>query len=291
MNETTMKISRIRVAEFLGSAFLVAGICFVPSSPAIAMWRPIGPQHPETRTDAQHDSASVWNYEDKGPATWGTVSPEFAACGEGKRQSPIDIANVKSASSVGIKTDYKPASLRVVHTSHMSDVVNTGHTIQVNFVNGDTLTIGQDVYILQQFHFHDPSEHTVNGKHFPMEIHFVHTSAAKKLAVVSVLVEQGKANKAFEPIWLHLPKQKGLEAHLENVAIDVNKLLPRRKAAYRYEGSLTTPPCTEGVTWIVMKQRVQLSAEQIEAFRSILDGNNRPVQQLNERVVSSDSIR
>jgi carbonic anhydrase len=286
-----MKNSRSRVPAFLACAFLATGLCLLPSFTVIARWSPLGPQNPDSRPVAPHVSAPVWNYEDKGPATWGTVSPEFVACGEGKRQSPIDIADVKASSDTGIKASYKPASLRVIHTAHMSDILNSGHTIQVNFVQGDTLTIGQDVYVLQQFHFHDPSEHTVNGKHFPMEMHFVHVSADKKLAVVSVLIEQGKANKALEPIWANLPKQKGLETHLEHVTIDVNDLLPRSRATYRYDGSLTTPPCTEGVKWIVMKQPIQLSARQIEAFRSILDGNNRPVQPLNERVVSTDTIR
>jgi carbonic anhydrase len=124
-----------------------------------------------------------------------------------------------------------------------------------------------------------------------MEMHMVHRSAEGKLAVLGVLIDEGQENEAFEPVWANLPEKKGVETHLENVRVDVNKLLPRDRASYRYEGSLTTPPCSEGVKWVVMKQPLLLSARQVQAFRTILRGNNRPVQPLNGRAVYADKVK
>jgi carbonic anhydrase len=248
-------------------------------------------QAPSTRVVAPAEAEPLWDYEEKGPATWGQLAPEFALCGSGKSQSPIDIRVVQGSDEPQINTDYRPASLRIVHTAHTADVVNTGHSIQVNYTEGDTLTIGEDSYVLVQYHFHSPSEHTVKGRHFPMEMHMVHRSAEGKLAVLGVLIDEGQENEAFEPVWANLPEKKGVETHLENVRVDVNKLLPRDRASYRYEGSLTTPPCSEGVKWVVMKQPLLLSARQVQAFRTILRGNNRPVQPLNGRAVYADKVK
>jgi len=248
----------------------------------------LGPGRAVSAVVAQE--APHWDYEEHGPTTWGKVSPAFIACAEGKSQSPIDIRNAEASKSAEIRAAYKPASLRIVHNIHTADVVNTGHSIQVNFPQGDSLTIGDATYSLLQFHFHGPSEHTVNGKHFPMEMHLVHMSADKKLAVISVLIEQGKANKAFDPIWANLPNKRGIETHLENVIVDVEQLMPKNRSAYRYDGSLTTPPCSEGVKWIVVKDPVQLSEAQIKAFGAIVWKNNRPVQRLNGRKVFADRV-
>jgi carbonic anhydrase len=141
-----------------------------------------------------------------------------------------------------------------------------------------------------QYHFHSPSEHTVKGQHHPMEMHLVHKSADNKLAVIGVFIDEGAHNAAFDPIWSNLPDTKGEEVHVENVMVDVNQLLPASMESYRYDGSLTTPPCSEGVKWIVMTTPIQMSAEQINAFRAIISGNNRPVQPLNSRVVETDRV-
>ncbi|MGH9778344.1 MAG: carbonic anhydrase [Candidatus Acidiferrales bacterium] len=248
-------------------------------------------QTPATRVIAPAEIAPLWDYEGKGPATWGQLAPEFALCGSGKSQSPIDITAVRESSKPGIKADYRPAGLRIVHAEHTADVVHTGHSIQVNYAEGDMLTIDEDTYVLVQYHFHSPSEHTVKGRPFPMEMHLVHRSAQGRLAVLGVLIDEGQENEAFEPVWANLPEKKGVETHLENVMVDVNELLPRDRASYRYEGSLTTPPCSEGVKWIVMKQPVSLSAHQIEVFQNIIKGNNRPVQPLNGRAVYADKVK
>ncbi len=233
-----------------------------------------------------------WDYgEEAGPASWGGLTPKYAACAAGRSQSPIDIGLTTASALPEMKSAYRPASLRIVHHDHRADVVNTGHSIQVNYAGADTLSVGEESYSLMQYHFHSPSEHTVGGERFPMEMHLVHKSTDGRLAVVGVLIEEGVANAAFDPIWSNLPSRKGAESHLEHVIVDVNELLPQARTTHRYDGSLTTPPCSEGVKWFVMTSTIQLSADQIGRFRSLIAGNNRPVQPLNGRVVTTDMMQ
>jgi len=234
----------------------------------------------------------VWHYEGaEGPAAWGTLSPKFAACGEGTSQSPVDIADtVAGTEALELRTNLMPGQLRIAHHEHVADGINNGHTIQINYEGGDELTIGNDTYALVQYHFHNQSEHTVKGRHYPMEMHLVHKAASGKLAVVGVFIEEGAHNAAFDPIWNNLPKQKGVETHYPSVNVDVDKLLPASRASYRYDGSLTTPPCSEGVRWIVMTTPIQLSADQIKAFTAIIHDNNRPTQPLNGRPVLTEAV-
>jgi carbonic anhydrase len=234
----------------------------------------------------------VWHYEGaEGPASWGKLSPKFAACGEGRSQSPVDIANtVAGTEALELKTNLMPGALRIAHHEHVADGINNGHTIQINYEGGDTLTIANDAYELVQYHFHNQSEHTVKGKHFPMEMHLVHKAESGKLAVIGVFIEEGAHNAAFDPIWNNLPKQKGVETHYPSVNVDVDKLLPASRASYRYDGSLTTPPCSEGVRWIVMTTPIQLSADQIKAFTAIIHDNNRPTQPLNGRPLLTEAV-
>jgi len=244
-----------------------------------------------TRPVAPPADTPHWTYEgEKGPRFWGKLDPDFALCQEGHNQSPIDIEKTSSATLPKLRADFSPAKLQIVHHEHIADEINNGHTIQINYSEGDTLTIGDTNYELIQFHFHSPSEHTVHGKHYPMEVHFVHKSSSGALAVVGVFIEQGAHNAAFDPIWANLPKQKGVESHFEHVKIDVDNLLPHSHKSYRYDGSLTTPPCSEGVKWIVMKSPIHLSKEQIKTFTAIIKGNNRPVQPLNHRVAVTDAV-
>ncbi len=232
-----------------------------------------------------------WDYgKEHGPANWGPLCPEFATCASGRSQSPIDIKGASAGTLAAVKTAYQPAELRIVHHEHMADVVNNGHTVQVNYPDGSTLTVGDQSFALLQYHFHSPSEHTVDGKHFPMEMHLVHESADGKLAVLGAFISEGKANAAFEPVWANLPKEKGMEVHLADVEVDVDALLPEDRTTYRYDGSLTTPPCTEGVKWLVLANPVALSTEQIAAFRAIVKDNNRPTQPLNGRKIATDKV-
>jgi carbonic anhydrase len=240
--------------------------------------------------DAAHE-APHWSYEEPaGPASWSALDAEWKICGEGRNQSPIDIGKTATSNSPALKEEFKSVSLNIIHHEHAADVLNNGHTIQVNDVEGDTLRIGGRQFQLLQYHFHSPSEHTVGGRHYPMEMHLVHQSADGKLAVVAVFIEEGEPNAAFAPIWSNLPKTKDLEHHLRNVKGDIGSLLPGNKTAYRYDGSLTTPPCSEGVQWIVMTTPIQLSTQQLGAFRAIIKDNNRPTQPLNGRAVVTNRI-
>ena len=244
-----------------------------------------------TRAVLPHPDTPHWTYEgENGPQFWGKLDPIFSVCDKGHNQSPIDITKTSSAVLPKIRADFGPAKLQIVHHEHIADEINNGHTIQVNLSDGDTLTIGDTNYELLQFHFHAPSEHTIHGKHYPMELHFVHKSPSGALAVVAVFIEKGTHNVAFDPIWANLPKQKGVESHYEHVQVNVDDLLPHDTKSYRYNGSLTTPPCSEVVKWIVMQSPIQLSAAQIWRFSSLIEGNNRPVQPLHHRVTATDAI-
>ena len=236
-------------------------------------------------------AAPEWHYEGaEGPEHWGKLSAAFATCGEGRNQSPIDLANAQSATTEELRAHFPLADLRVAHHEHVADGINNGHTIQINYPDSETLNVGGVAYQLAQYHFHGPSEHTVEGKHFPMEMHLVHKSAGDQLAVVGVLIAEGGHNAAFDPVWANLPAQKGVETHYPKVKVDVDALLPAGRTSYRYDGSLTTPPCSEGVSWIVMASPIELSTEQIAAFTHVIKDNSRPVQNLNGRTILTDAV-
>lgn len=228
-----------------------------------------------------------WDYgTERGPSVWGTLDSTYALCASGRAQSPIDLVGVTPATAgPALSSTYRVTPARTVHPEHKADLVNTGHSIQVSAPGVDTLTVGDETYVLVQFHFHSPSEHRIAGESFPLEMHLVHQSADGRLAVVGVLIREGARNQAFEPVWSRLPGIKGESAH-DSVMVDVDDLLPADRTMYRYEGSLTTPPCSEGVKWFVLATPVELSAAQIAAFRAVLSGNSRPVQPLNGRTLT-----
>jgi carbonic anhydrase len=262
-----------------------------PPAEAPAAQQPASAPQATTRPATPAAGDPVWHYEGaEGPTHWAALSPKFAACGEGRSQSPIEISNPSPGTAEDVRVRFPPATLRIAHHEHIADGINNGHTIQINYPAADTLSLGQGAYQLVQYHFHAPSEHTVSGKHFPMEMHFVHKAADGKLAVVAVFIEEGPANAAFAPVWANLPARKGVETHLPAVTVDVDALLPASRTSYRYDGSLTTPPCSEGVKWILMTTPIALSSEQIGAFTRLVDNNNRPVQPLNGRTVLTDAV-
>lgn len=229
-----------------------------------------------------------WGYEGKdGPEYWPTLNPAYAACGQGKNQSPINITQSAAGDAKSWKFDYKTTSLKIAHHEHVTDIVDNGHTIQVSVDGGSTLTTERGVYTLKQFHFHTPSEHTIDGSHFPMEMHFVHQSADGRFAVVAALFQEGEENVNLAKIIPHLPAAKGAKADLPEVRLELSFHLPDSKAAYTYMGSLTTPPCTESVEWLVFRDPVPASTAQLEAFASRLSPSNRPVQPLHGRVIGS----
>ena len=232
-----------------------------------------------------------WGYgEDDGPANWAALSSDYVTCASGREQSPIDIAAATTDDPMQMSKDYKAGSLNIIRQEHVVDVINNGHTIQVNYDEGSNLQFGGVSYELKQYHFHAPSEHTIEGRHYPMEMHLVHQSAAGELAVLGALIEQGNHNPAFEPVWANLPDEVGEEVHHQQLAVNVDDLLPVDHNTYRYRGSLTTPPCSEGVSWFVAVEPIELSANQIAAFTAIFQGNNRPTQPLNDRTVFVDRV-
>jgi len=233
-----------------------------------------------------------WGYAgEDGPANWATLSPVYALCGEGKGQSPINIVKTDAKGGVNWKLDYKNTSLRIAHNEHMDDIIDNGHTIQVTVDEGSTFSFGDKTYSLKQFHFHTPSEHTVDGKNMPMEMHMVHQGADGSLAVVSVLFEEGKvANENFSKIIANLPNAKGESKHITDANLELKVHLPKDNYAYHYIGSLTTPPCSENVQWLVLRDKVSLTADQVNAFSSRIGPNNRPTQPLNDRTVKVDDL-
>ncbi len=238
------------------------------------------------------DHAVHWTYEEAtGPAKWAELNPEYAICGNGREQSPIDIRDAEEIVHVSVPVDYEPASVRIIRHEHVVDLIDNGHTIQVNYDEGSVVTVDGIDFELEQYHFHAPSEHTIDGRHAPMEMHLVHTGPAGDFAVFGILIERGEHNAAFEPLWGNLPSAPGEERHYENIEVDVDDLLPQDLRSYRYAGSLTTPPCSEGVRWFVAVVPIELSGEQIAAFTSIIDNNNRPVQTLGDRTVFVEVIQ
>ena len=223
------------------------------------------------------ESKTHWSYDGKdGPENWAKLSPEFATCDTGRNQSPI---NIEDTIHAAIK------SLKSIQKFPAKEIFNNGHTIQINFKEGNMLAIDNAAFQMKQVHFHAPSENTIHGKSFPLEAHFVHADAKGNLAVIGVMFTEGKANPALTKLWEQLPKEEGKPTALKNRVIP-SELIPESKVYFRFSGSLTTPPCTEGVRWLIMKNPLTASKEQLEAFKhSINHDNNRPVQALNGRVI------
>jgi carbonic anhydrase len=247
-------------------------------------------QAPDAQAASAHGEEVHWGYAgDAGPAAWGGLSTEYKACADGRTQSPVDLPAVKDSQpeTAGLN----PADLETHPERHPADVVNNGHTVQVNFAGGSSLAVGDERFELLQLHFHAPSEHTVAGRELPMEVHFVHRSNAGVLAVVGVLIAEGRANSAYAPIWKKLPAEAGAHSSLAALTLDVDALLPKGRSALRYTGSLTTPPCSEGVRWLVLTDPVELSAEQIAAFTALYDDNNRPTEPLHGRSLVLEEVK
>lgn len=217
-----------------------------------------------------------WTYEGaEGPENWASLSEDFAACAQGREQSPIDIPGTASGGGGELEFDYRPTDL---------DIVNNGYTVRVNVEPGSTAVLAGKRYRLLQFHFHSPSEHTVGGRGAAMEAHFVHQSPDGGIAVVGVLIEAGAANDALGVIARNMPTRKGAKK-IAGATVTGTGLLPASSAFTAYSGSFTTPPCTEGVKWYVMKDRVTVSPEQIAAMQAAMPTNARPTQPLNGRRV------
>ncbi len=232
---------------------------------------------PETRPAPHGDH---WDYSgDAGPEAWGKMKPEFSKCSTGQRQSPIDIRGGIAVQLEPIQFDYRTTGF---------SVIDNGHTVQVNLPSGNTITVLGRRFELLQFHFHRPSEERINGKQYDMVAHLVHKDAEGKLAVVAVLLDRGAAQPLIQAVWNALPLEKN-EPQAAPGTIDLNKLLPEDRRYFTYMGSLTTPPCSEGVLWMVMKTPVPVSPEQIDIFARLYPMNARPVQQVAGRLIKESN--
>jgi len=217
-----------------------------------------------------------WSYEGaEGPANWGNLDAANQVCTLGAQQSPVDISTSIAAQLPPLTTSWAP---------RVDTIINNGHTIQVNAGDGSTLAAPDGSYKLVQFHFHHPSEHLINGKGTPMEVHFVHANATGSLAVVGVLMRTGKPNAAFHAVVTSMPDKAG-PAVKPAVAIDPNGLLPPRLTYYRYSGSLTTPPCSETVDWLLLTDPIEVAEADVAAFAALYPMNARPVQKTSRRFV------
>lgn len=247
-------------------------------------------QSDEKTAPAPHEEEHVvhWSYEaGTGPADWGAINPAWRLCAEGRAQSPIDLANA-------VPAELPPVELRlpsgrdveVLNQEGVIDALDNGHTIQVNAKTGETMTVGDKSYALLQFHLHAPSEHTVDGRRYPMEMHFVYQAEDSALAVLGLFIEEGAENRAFAPLWKQLEEAPGTHVTVQ-LPINFDDGIfagGEPTGVFHYEGSLTNPPCTEGVKWFVLRTPTEVSRAQIAAFTDAYEGNNRPVQPLNGRM-------
>lgn len=231
-----------------------------------------------SKSHHQHDAA--WGYTGKqGPQFWGTLSPNYHLAKDGKQQSPIDIQTKDAI------TETLPP-LKFNYRTERISAINNGHSIQHNEQPGSFLHIGDEAYALEQFHVHVPSEHTIDGKHADMEIHFVHKSSSGEVGVVSVMVHADSKNPVDVPIYKVLPKQSGKTVVADYAFRNPMDFIPKDHGYFRYMGSFTTPPCTEGILWIMMKTPISITPDVLAEFKEVIGGNNRPVQMLNRRNVS-----
>jgi len=266
-----------------------------PAAPAVQGHKPapVSPQYQRARTAALAGHAAPtatpkkdghghdvhWAYEGEGgPEAWGQLKSEFKTCAVGKRQSPIHIqeSNTLQGPAEAIQFSYQPSQ---------GTVVNNGHTIQVDVVGDNSINVRGSNYKLLQFHFHHPSEERINQKVYSMVAHLVHRNAEGQLAVVAVLLDPGAANSLINKVWTYMPLDSGDSVRMPDGLLDLNELLPKDQRYYQFLGSLTTPPCTEGVLWLVLKQPSTVSAEQLKLFSQLYPNNARPVQPVNSRPI------
>jgi len=224
----------------------------------------------------KHAHAVHWGYEGEGaPEHWAQIDTKNFMCKEGRNQSPINLTGFIKSNLPAIKFNYHLIS---------TEILDNGHTEQVNVKEGSNIIVDNIEFELKQFHFHTPSENNINGKSFPLEAHFVHVSKDGSLAVVAVMFEEGKANAALTELWEQMPEKVGEHHTIDAKHLDA--LLPKDRDYYRFNGSLTTPPCTEGVRWLVMKKSVTISKAQVDKFAKIMHlHNNRPIQATNARLI------
>lgn len=262
-NQTTGVLESMKTTSIISKCFISTGLLLCLSLPL----------------SAAEKGTTGWSYEGiSGPEHWGELSPDFLVCSEGWNQSPINLVNDVNADLPELVFEYYSSNV---------DEINNGHSIQQNMQPGSFLRIPERgiAVELKQFHFHSPSEHTINGKHYAMEIHFVHTDKNDELLVLGVMIDEGEEHPELNKLWAFMPENPG-ETRKEAVGIEETNLLPPTREFYSYSGSLTTPPCTEGVKWLVLKTPIQASAKQISTFQDrVGPATNRPVQPIHARII------
>ncbi len=233
----------------------------------------------EAKTNKPPTDETKWGYgEDNGPETWGTLAPEFAMCELGKNQSPIDLADALEVEDL--------TEPEVDYGKSPSEFAHKGYAIQVNYPSGNTMTVGDETYNLVQMHFHTPAEHTIDGEQPSLEAHFVHAGGDGNLAVLGVFFEAGEENEQLAALLADVPEKKGETVSLEGTEFASAEMLPEERSAYRYNGSLTTPPCSEGGRFNILTEPVTASKEQIDSIREAVGHDNaRPIQPTNARSI------
>lgn len=247
-------------------ATLTAAICFYCGALNAAQPRDGKPQ--------------IWSYNgDSGPEHWAELNPDYSACASGLLQSPVNLTGAADKPIDNLQFHYQPSPLHII---------NTGKTLMVPFTQGSHITLDEQDFELRQMHFHAPSEHTIDGELADAELHLLHKNSEGKLAMVSLLIRQGEANPVLARLLTLAPDNQS-ELRDTETTIDATNLLPEQQTSYRYMGSLTTPPCSEGVRWIVMTEPLEISPAQLATLVRTVPGNNRPVQPLNDRPLLRDS--
>ena len=235
-------------------------------------------------------TAPQWSYsQPEGPNQWGSL-PGYSTCQAGAEQSPLDIESGMNAGILNVSVDSSLESLMPRWNSSAFNIVNNGHTVQVNYDAGSSIDFEGNNFNLKQFHFHSPSEHILNGRQYPLETHFVHQAAGGNLLVIGIFFKPGAFNAELEKVWKSAPA-KEQSVSVKGVTIDVNAFLPTDMNYYNYRGSLTTPPCSEGVNWIVLKNPIEASAEQLQFLQKHMGGpNNRPIQPQDGRMIGTGEL-
>ena len=280
---------RERLAEKLGAvkplaserAWLTRVSTRIETEPApVAKAHVARPRATAAAKPAPVEHAQHWSYQGElGPKAWGGIRPDFIQCTNGTRQSPIDIRAGIAVELEPIQFDYRASNFRVL---------DNGHTVQVNIDAGNAIVAAGRRWELVQFHFHRPGEERIDGRSFEMSLHLVHKDAEGRLAVVALLLERGTAQPVVQTVWNNLPLEKGEEVSTRSV-LDLNHLLPPDRGYYTYMGSLTTPPCSEGVLWMVMREPVAVSNAQIDIFARLYPMNARPLQQASGRMIKQSN--
>ena len=226
---------------------------------------------------AAQEAKPHWSYSGStSPSHWGGLGSAYAACSTGHAQSPINIQDAKKSDLPALKMNYASVPL---------NIVDNGHTVQINYPAGSTLTVGDKTYTLKQFHFHHPAEEEIHGKKYDLVAHLVHADADGHLAVVAVLFNKGAGNSLFDTLWKNVPTEKEKPMDVQSVSVNAKDLLPADTGYYTFAGSLTAPPCSEGVTWYVLKTSTTISAGQLAAFEKLYPHNARPIQPANGREI------